>query len=176
MTNLSRNDYLYDLVAPKTIHGSMFHQGLFTTAVTDVVAAGATIDIGLTTGSEQIVLSGFFVSTTSGEIDATIYGGSVFTGGSATNMFSMNDNMTFDASLATIVSAPTVTDLGSQKTVNYVIRGEGGNNLTTDFYQIPYIFAPNTSYLFRVTNNDSSSDTIDLVVFGFKNIITPMVD
>jgi hypothetical protein len=174
MTNpvLTRNKYLQAMAIPTDNRGATFNDGTFVAAFAATLATLTFVDIGLTTGLNQVVFSGFSIKTGSGNLTIEIYGDSTFTTGTPLTIYNTNDNSTKAPSIEEVVQAPTVSVIGVLKVPPFTIEGDNNQNVSDSLLSDrPIIFKPETSYVLRLTHNDSGTRDVSGLLTAFDNII-----
>lgn len=120
---------------------------------------GSNRDFVVVTGSLPILVKARLFSFTGDEISTTVYQNPVYTGGTPTPYFNLS-TINPVPGLATILAAPTVTSVGTQRSPTYRLLGnlpQGGQAVqTTDASggapELERVLAPNSTFLFRTTN------------------------
>lgn len=169
----SRNIYLQSLGIPKDTRAATFNDGSFLSGIEASVGSALSIDVGMKTGDSQIVFSGFQVATTSGELLVEIFGESTFTGGTPLAVYNTNKNSTKQASINSLVGAPTVSVLGDLQAPPITIYGDNASRQSLDLLvDIPLILKPNTEYIFRATHNGAQTRDVSMLFSAFDNIIS----
>jgi hypothetical protein len=168
----TRNKYLQATSIPTDNIGATFNDGAFVVGFTATLATITSTDIGLTTADSQVVFSGFQISTDSGDLTIDIYGESTFTSGTALTPFNTNKNSLKVPSVDAIVQDPTVSVLGDVQFPPFTIKGDNNQNVTESLlFTTPIILAPSTSYIFRLTHNETGTRDVSGLLTAFDNII-----
>ena len=123
------------------------------------LAASGNLDILITTGSLPLIIKAKEVSFSGAGVTSSLYEGGVYSAGSAISIYNFN-RINPSTSTITAVSSPTITTLGTQVSSPGVSIGSTGQgSITFGSYGTTgteRILLPNTKYLARTTNNDSS--------------------
>ncbi len=134
------------------------------------LAGGASTYVGLTTGSDPLVIKQRDVYGGYVDADFTVYEGSAYTGGTAVPTSNNNNILPRDC-LSTVSLAPTVTTEGNVfGAVTPLIGSEGvGNRTITTFggNAGEKVLAANTQYLGKFTNNDSKAMEVTVLRLYF---------
>lgn len=120
---------------------------------------GSNRDFIVLTGALPILVKARLFSFTGDEISTTIYQNPTYTGGTPTPYFNLS-TINPVTGLATILAAPTVTGVGTQRSPTYRLLGNlpqtGQAVQTTDATggtpELERVLAPNSVFLFRTTN------------------------
>jgi len=124
------------------------------------VAAGASTDSILTTGNQYVLIKSRQITFTGSEIEASVYKNPTYTGGSTIPIYNLNTAIG-GSPLSVLRTGITVTSVGTEiaaKTHSYG-SDTNGNRSSGSFsvFGLERVLQPNTSYLLRVTNQDSST-------------------
>lgn len=173
MSNKDRHGFRGTMSFPDTNRGATFNDGAFVVGATATLATTTGTDIGLTTGASQVVFSGFQVNTDSGELLIEMFGDdTAFTGGTPLVAFNTNKNSEKVASITALVQDPTVSNDGTLQTPPFTILGDNNQNESTSLLSAnPLILKPETSYLFRLTHNETGTREVAVLLTAFDNII-----
>lgn len=149
-------------------NGLQFEFGTQATTVT----AGASLDILFVTGAKPVIVKDRAVSFNGAGVTAIVYEAPTVTA-NGTALFV--GNLSRIAPQATTIAAyqgPTVTSAGTQISAPNAFIGSTaqGQSVTGTFATggAERILKPNTSYLLRITNNDTSSGKIAVYVTWYE--------
>lgn len=172
MSPRSKNGFLATVPMPQNSRAATFNEGAFFSGVDESLNTLTSFDIGMTTGSNQVVFSGFKVTTDSGDLTIDIFGESTFTAGSDITVYNTNKNSAKIPSIDALVLNPTVSVIGDLQAPPLNIFGDNNARSITDtLVDLPLILKPNTSYIFRITHNDTGTKNVSLLLSAFDNII-----
>jgi hypothetical protein len=119
------------------------------------LAAGSSIDLAVAwaTGKTPHLV---FNCNCGGDAEFYIYENSVVTGGTsftAINRYRPSDNVSQSA----VLINPTVTSLGTQLHAEMITGGSGKKATGGDAFSFQHVLSPLTTYLFRLTNVNSTA-------------------
>lgn len=139
------------------------------------LAAAGNMDSIVLVGSKPILLYARTISTTGNSINSTIYLAPTYTGGTAGTLFSTN-RVTVVAPTLSFLTGSTVTATGTQVVpTSYMLSGTGGllggNTGGAGAIGAPIYLPANTTYLFRVTNSDTTASAVYAQVLFFEGTI-----
>ncbi len=121
------------------------------------VAAGASLDIVFTTDGIPVLIKNRQVSFSGAEIRAALYKGTTYTGGTTVPIFNLNTDLLLPTYSVAKLS-PTITSLGTLVSATPVFYGatNQGNRYVGTFSTTgaERVLSKNTTYLYRVTNQD----------------------
>lgn len=132
------------------------------------LAAAANLDTIVITGSKPVLLFARNVNTTGASVSSTIYTSPTYTGGTAGTVYSAN-KVTAVAPTLTFFTGATISALGTQAApLSYLLSGSATllSTLLSGSYGVnnalgtPVYLPPSTTYLFRITNSDTSAANI----------------
>jgi len=128
---------------------------------------GATLDILLITTDNAPHFLSFFVGNDAG-INVTLYQSTTISN-NGTELLYFNSNFNYnDTNGIKIYRDPTITNLGTFKGKNYVGSGRKlGDEIRADD---EIILKPNTTYLYRITNQGVISNNVDYGFYWYDDI------
>lgn len=144
-------------------------------AFTTNVGAGANADFIMETGQFITLIKSRQVQFTGLGVTVRVYKNPSYTGGSIVPQYNLNDF--FQVPTDVIVKAGmTVTAVGTEIAApTFSLGGSGVGQTLISTFSTPgaeRVLAPNTDYLLRVTNNDSSTRTISGYISWFSGRIS----
>lgn len=168
----SKNGFTATIPMPQDNRAATFNQGIFVIGFAATLATTTSTDITLTTGDAQVVFSGFQLTTDSGDLSIDIFGESTFTGGTPLVAFNTNKNSTKPVSVTAISQDPTVSVLGVLQFPPFSVKGDNNQNTDNSLLSAsPLILKPNTSYIFRLTHNETGTRDVSGLLTAFDNLI-----
>jgi hypothetical protein len=124
------------------------------------LAAGASSDAVFTTGSKYVLVKSRILTFTGSEIEASVYKGATYTGGSIVPIYNLNTTIE-GLPLSAVRSGVTVTATGIEIAAKTHAYGTDTNvNQTVGSYNvagIERVLQPNTTYLLRIVNQSAIS-------------------
>lgn len=144
---------------------------------TATLGAGANQDTIVNVGSKPVLLYARNISTSGSAVSSTIYLTPTFTGGTAGVVYSTN-RVTTVAPTLSYLTGSTITAVGTQIVpTSYMLMGSagllglGGANGGAGAIGAPIYLPANTTYLFRVTNTDTTASNIYAQILFFEGAI-----
>lgn len=139
------------------------------------VGAGNNIDTIVTVGSKPVLLYSRNISTTGSSVNSTIFVGPTYTGGTAGTVYSTNRVTAVSPTLGFLTGA-TITATGTQIVpTSYMLSGSGGllggNTGGAGAIGAPIYLPASTTYLFRVTNSDTTSSNVYAQILFYEGVI-----
>lgn len=139
--------------------------------IAPTLAAGANFDVEFLTGAKPVIVKGRQISFTGTQVTATVFEAPTTSGGTTVNSYNLN-RINPVATTCSIKTGVTVTATGTQiSTPTYGIGSAGSGNSTNSSYVIEgveRVLKPNTKYLLRITNNDSSTRAVAAVFSWYE--------
>jgi len=127
------------------------------------VLANGNVDTLFTTGNVPVLVKARQISFNGIKVEARVYRSPTFSGGSVVPYFNLNDRNPV-AGTVVIRSGATISAVGTEfgaPTFAYGSEGQGNSVIST--FQLAgseRLLAPNTTYMLRVTNKDTSAKNI----------------
>lgn len=141
------------------------------TAANNAVSAGSNFDIVMTTGSKPVLIKNRQISFTGAEVQVSVFKNTVFSAGTALAIYNLNTAMVAPT-VSTAKFAPTISNIGTQTgatTTTYGTPDQGNRAIGTyGLIGTERVLAPNTNYLLRVTNADTSTCKISAYISFYE--------
>ena len=146
-------------------NGTQFNASRIITSL----AGGASSDTVFQTGAKPVILKERVMGYSGSWLRADIFRGATTTGGTALAVYNLSD-INPQATTVSLLVNPTVTSTGTQAISSGYATGTGGSSKGAASVLVgeEKILAPNTRYLFRLTNLDSGTNTITAYVSWFE--------
>lgn len=138
------------------------------------LAAGASVDIGITTGAFGAIIGDRSFSTDGTGAFFGLYRNTSYTGGSPLALFNRSDRFWGDSSrspgviLSGVTAAPAAADL--MGSINLRSLGAPAVSITTEGQDI--FLKPSSAYVIRITNNDAAAKSPALSVVLYQDRIS----
>lgn len=146
-------------------NGTQFNASRIITSL----SGGASSDTVFQTGVKPVILKERVVGYSGSGVRADIFRGATTTGGTPLPIYNLSD-LNPQATTVSLLANPTVTSTGTQAVASGYATGGGGSSKGSASVLVgeEKILAPNTKYLFRLTNLDSGTNTITAYVSWFE--------
>lgn len=138
------------------------------------LAAAASVDLGITTGSFGAIISDRSFSTDGSAAFFGLYRNTSYTGGTPLTLFNRSDRFWGDSSrspgtiLSGVTAAPNAADL--MGSISLRSLGAPAVSITTEGQDI--FLRPNSSYVIRITNQDAAAKSPALSVAIYQDRIS----
>ncbi len=132
----------------------------------DKLGVSASIDIAIAWPS-GVTPHAVIAYQCGGEAEFYIYESPTTSGGTAMTIHRRNRNLVTSSSGAAVL-APTVTALGTEIYSEFISSGVGGTGAGGGDYTYEYVFKPLTTYLFRLTNVNSSTHMAEMRIEWYE--------
>lgn len=141
----------------------------------DSVAAGANLDMIFQTDGIPILIKNRQISFTGERVSASVYKNTTFTGGTNLVLHNLNTDLMLPT-FCTAKTGITVTNVGTLVSATPTTHGSAGQgNRVIGTYAVggaERVLALNSTYLLRVTNNDSSACRISVYITYYEGEIS----
>jgi hypothetical protein len=155
-----------DISSLRTIEGRSYAIGVVNSFASPL-AAGSSIDIAIAWASgvtPSLSVTGLCVGNAVG----FLYEGAVVTGGTSVTAVSINRNFSAVASESAALVNPTVSSTGTTLLEQILIGGTGKKSGGGDLGSPRLILKPLTTYLFRLTNADSTTHAAEIILEWYE--------
>ena len=146
-----------DISSRKLFKGEVFH-----TFVETTVTSGSSVYFAFQIGSNAVLANFVSIALGDGLLTIECFEEADVSGGTPVSLYNMNRESSNTCDV-TILNAPTVNTEGTKidKIAIGSIAGTNGSTTSILNAQLPWRLKPNTTYLVKFTNNDSSD--IDII-------------
>lgn len=139
------------------------------------LAAGATVNLGFTTGPQGAIVSDRSFSTDGSAAFFGLYRNTTYTGGTPLTLFNRSDRFWNDTSrspVTAMASGVTATPSAANLMGSINLRSLGAPtvSITTEGQDI--FLLPNSSYVIAVTNNDAGAKTPAMSIILYQDRIS----
>lgn len=130
------------------------------------LGAGSSIDIAIAWPA-GITPHAVIAYQSGGDAEFYIYESPSTSGGTPMTIHRRNRSLTTTSTGAAVL-APTVTSTGTEIYAEFISSGPGGTGAGGGDYTYEYVFKPLTTYLFRLTNVNSSGHMAELRIEWYE--------
>ncbi len=139
------------------------------------LAASGNLDTIVVTGAKPVLLYSRNISTTGSSVNSTIFASPTYAGGTAGTVYSTN-RVTAVSPTLTFFTGATLTATGTQIVpTSYMLSGNGGllggNTGGAGAIGAPVYLPASSTFLFRVTNSDTSASNIYAQILFYEGPI-----
>ena len=135
------------------------------------IPAGESVDLVYISGSKPVTLKGREVFFTGENVTLSVYKNPTYTGGTSIPFYNMTQ-INPVAGEAQLLGGVTVTDAGTKILADRVLLGsttQGSKVSTTGATEgLDHVFAPDTTYLERITNNNGDACTVSIYLTWYE--------